>query len=211
MKIDVYSSTGAKTGTRELPVALFGARINAGLMHQAVVLQQSNRRSAIAHAKSRAEVRGSTKKVYQQKGTGRARRGPIRSPVLRGGGKAFGPKRDRNFTKLMPKAMRHVALVSCLSQQAKNGAILGLENYPETVKTKTFHGLLRKLPVEIGRRLLIVVPAKHEALALSSRNVPRVKVITAAYLNPEDVLTARSIVFVGDAIDRAAAVFSPAA
>ena len=208
MTIDVYSATGTKKGTQELPADLFGTRVNRDLMHQAVVMQQSNRRNPIAHAKNRSEVQGSTKKSYQQKHTGRARRGSVRSPLLRGGGKAFGPKKDANFTKDMPRAMRHAALRSSLTIQAKNGIIFGLENYPDTIKTKAFHDLLKKLPVQIGRRLLFVIPEKHNALWMSSRNVPRIKVITAAYLNPEDVLNSKSIVFVGDAIDRAAKIFS---
>lgn len=208
MKIDVYTATGTKKGTRELPEGLFGTRVNMDLMHQAVLMQQGNRRAPIAHAKKRSEVQGSTKKVYGQKHTGNARRGPIRSPLLKGGGKAFGPKKDANFTRDMPRAMRHAALRSCLSVQAKNGVILGLEDYPETIKTKAFHDLLKKLPVQVGRRLLFVVPAKHDALWMSSRNIPRVKVLRADYLNPEDVLLAKSIIFVGDSIDRAAKVFS---
>ena len=75
MKIDVYSATGAKTGSLDLPAVLFEATINQGLMHQAVVMQQSNRRRPIAHVKNRGEVIGTTKKAYAQKGTGRARRG----------------------------------------------------------------------------------------------------------------------------------------
>ncbi len=207
MTIDVYSATGTKKGTRELPAALFGARVNMDLMHQAVVMQQSNRRNPVAHAKNRGEVLGSTKKLYAQKHTGRARRGPGRSPLLRGGGKAFGPRKDANFTKNMPKVMRHEALISCLSHQAKAGAILGLESYPDTIKTKTFFDLLKKLPVDIGRRLLFVVPEKHHALWMSSRNVYRVKIVQANYLNPEDVLLARSIIFVGDAVEKAEAIF----
>lgn len=208
MKIDLYSATGTKKGSLDLPEALFGVRVNMDLMHQAVLLQQSNRRRAIAHVKTRGEVRGSTKKVSPQKGTGRARRGPVRSPLLKGGGKTFGPRNDANFTKDMPREMRHAALRSCLSLRAREGALLGLENYPETIKTKTLHQLLQKLPVEIGRRILFVVPERHEGLTMSSRNVPRVKIITAAYLNPEDVLLAKNIVFVGDAVDRAAKVFA---
>src|SRR3989338_6068720 len=109
MKIDVYSATGAKKGSLDLPATLFEAAINQGLMHQAVVMQQSNRRRPIAHAKNRGEVIGSTKKMFAQKGTGRARRGPLRSPLLRGGGKAFGPRSNRNYHKDMPKTMRRVA------------------------------------------------------------------------------------------------------
>ncbi len=207
MTIDVYSATGSKNGTVDLPETLFGARINHGLMHQAVVAQQSNRRTAIAHTKNRGEVQGSTRKLYAQKHTGRARRGSIRSPLLRGGGKAFGSRNNENFIKDMPKSMRRAALFSCLSWQAKKGAILGLEEYPDTVKTKQMHGLLTKLPVDIGRKILIVLPARHKGIEFSTRNIQGIKTITAAYLNPEDILNARHIIFVSDSIKKADEIF----
>lgn len=208
MTIDIYSATGTKKGTLSLPESLFGARINHGLIHQAVMLQQSNRRMPIAHAKNRNEVAGSSRKLYAQKHTGRARRGSIRSPLLRGGGKAFGPRSTQNFRKDMPRSMRHAALAACLSFQAKKGAIVGLEGYADTVKTKDFAALLSKLPLQHGRRVLIVVPQDHKGIRLSSRNIPRVKSIIASYLNPEDVVNARTIIFVGDAIERAVSIFT---
>lgn len=207
MTIDVYTATGEKQGTLELPAALFGAPINMGLMHQAVVMQQSNRRAAIAHTKTRGEIRGSTRKLFPQKGTGRARRGPVRSPLLKGGNKAFGPRNTANFIKKMPHGMRRAALLSCLSAQAKRGAILGLASYPDTVKTKAAAMLLRKLPVELGRPILVVTPGPHRGLMLSIRNLPRVKAIMAAYLNPEDVLKARHLIFLTEAITKAEEVF----
>lgn len=206
MKIDVYSATGAKKGSLDLPAVLFEAAINQGLMHQAVVMQQSNRRRPIAHAKNRGEVVGSTKKMFAQKGTGRARRGPPRSPLLKGGGKAFGPRSDRNFSKDMPKTMRRVALLSALSAQAKHGSIVGLESYPDTVKTKDAAATLKKMPVQSGR-ILIVTPGRHKGIALSTRNIPNVRAISAAYLNPEDVLGARHIIFFVDAIAEAEKMF----
>src|SRR5579864_8288248 len=109
MKVDVYTSTGTKSGSVDLPEQLFGVPVNRGLMHLALMRQQSNRRHPIAHVKNRGEVFGSTKKMYQQKGTGRARRGASRSPLLRGGGKTFGPRNDANFQKDMPKKMRRAA------------------------------------------------------------------------------------------------------
>lgn len=207
MQVDLYTATGTKKGSLELPAALFATKVNQGLMHQAVVMQQANRRSAIAHAKGRGEVVGSTKKLFQQKGTGRARRGPLRSPVMRGGGKSFGPKSDRNFSKDMPKKMRHAALRSCLSFQAKQNVIFGLEGIGSDAKTKAAHALLSKLPVELGRRILIVSPEKNSALQLSMRNIPGVKVIQAAYLNPEDVLVSRHIIFFPDAVKKAEEMF----
>ena len=208
MQIPVYSLTGEKKGTQALPESLFAAKLQNGLMHQALVMQQSNRRQSPAHAKTRGEVVGSTKKVYQQKHTGRARRGPVRSPTVRGGGKAFGPRNDRNFTKRMPKEMRHAAIRACLSFQAKREGIMGLEGFPESIKTKQVHGFLSKVPVELGRRILFVLPGAHKALQLSARNIPGVMTVDAAYLNPEQILLARSVIFVGDSIARAEAIFA---
>ena len=201
MTIDVYSATGKKSGSIELPPAIFGVAVNKGLMHLALLRQQSNRRRAIAHVKTRGEVVGSTKKLFQQKGTGRARRGPVRSPLLKGGGKTFGPRNNANFTKDMPKKMRRAALFSCLSDAAsRSGCLLALEAYPDDTKTKNFFSLLKALPLEIGRRIVIVLPSHHEGLERSARNIPRVKTLLAAYLNPEDIITARHIIFVADAI-----------
>jgi len=208
MNIDVFTSTGEKKGTVTLPAALFEAPAKMSLLHQALVRQQSNRRSAIAHSKNRSEIQGSTRKLFKQKGTGRARRGPIRSPLLRGGNKAFGPRSNANFIKQLPKTMRRAALFGCLSLQAKKGTIIGLQDYPATIKTKQAFALLGKLPVEIGRPILVVAPEKQDGLMLSLRNVPRVKVILAAYLNPEDVLHARHIIFLVDAIKKAEEIFT---
>ncbi len=207
MKIDVYTATGTKNGSVELPASLFEAPINKGLMHLALVRQQSNRRHSIAHVKHRGEVVGSTKKMFQQKGTGRARRGPLRSPLLRGGGKAFGPRNESNFFKGMPKKMRRAALFSCLSMKAQEGVVLGLENYPDTVKTKQFLGMLKKMPVELGRRIVIVLAERHRGIEMSARNIPRVKTIFAQYLNPEDVLGSNHIIFLVDALKVAEETF----
>jgi large subunit ribosomal protein L4 len=200
MKIDVFSSAGTKTGSMDLPSALFEAPVRQGLMHLALLRQQGNRRRAIAHVKHRGEVAGSTRKLFQQKGTGNARRGSIRSPLLRGGGKAFGPRSNANFHRDMPRKMRRAALASCLSLKAKEGAIVGLESYPDTVKTKEFKNLLEKMKLSIGRRIVIVTSKKHRGVELSARNIPRVKTLLASYLNPEDLLNATHVVFMVDAI-----------
>ena len=207
MKIDVYAINGTKKGSVELPKSIFEARINEGLMHQFLLLQRGNRRRSIAHTKGRGEIRGSTRKLYAQKGTGRARRGPIRSPLLRGGSKAFGPTKAHNFQKDMPRAMRRSALRSCLSMQAKHGAIVGLEKGPDIMKTKEMHFFLKKLPIELGRPILVVLPEKDEKLTRSVSNIPRVKTVLASYLNPEDVLGAHRIVFLVEAIKKAEEVF----
>jgi large subunit ribosomal protein L4 len=207
MQIDVYSATGSKVKSLDLPASLFGSEVNWGLMHQAVVMQQSNRRQSPAHVKTRGEVQGSTKKMFSQKHTGQARRGPVRSPTLRGGGKAFGPRNDKNYTKDMPRQMRHAAMRSALSLQAGKNAVIGIDNYPETIKTKAVSDLLKKLPVEYGRKILVVTPGKHKALGLSARNIAGVKTVDASYLNVEDVLNARHVIFLTEAIKKADEIF----
>jgi large subunit ribosomal protein L4 len=208
MRVDLFTSAGTKKGTLELPEALFGGKINAGLMHLAVVRQQANRRRPIAHVKTRGEVRGSTRKLFQQKGTGRARRGPIRSPLLRGGGRAFGPRNERNFRKDMPKSMRRSALLSALAHAARMGKIVALEKYEGDAKTKSVVTLLSKLPITSGRRVLVVLPCHEVSLERGARNVPRVKTLLAPYLNPEDLLGSHHIVFLVDAIKVAEDTFA---
>jgi large subunit ribosomal protein L4 len=208
MQISVYTATGTKSGSLELPAGLFEAPVNKGLMHLALIRQQSNRRCAIAHVKNRGEIVGSTKKLFKQKHTGKARRGPIRSPLMKGGGKAFGPRNNANFIKEMPKKMRRAALFSCLSFRAQEeGALLALENYGGEVKTKTFMSLFEKLPVIHGRKIVFVVSEKNPAFELSARNVPGVKILSAKYLNPEDILGAKNIVFFVDAVKLAEETF----
>jgi large subunit ribosomal protein L4 len=207
MQIDIFSPTGSKVKSQDLPESLFGSEVNWGLMHQAVVMQQGNRRQSAAHVKTRGEVAGSTKKLFAQKHTGNARRGPVRSPTLRGGGKAFGPRNTMNPVRDMPRKMRHAALRSALSLQASKKAVLGVENYPDDVKTKTVSELLKKLPVEYGRKILLVTPGAHNALYLSARNIAGVKTVAAAYLNIEDVLNSRHVIFLTDAIVKAEELF----
>lgn len=208
MTIDVYTSTGSKKGTATLPSKLFEAPINEGLMHQAVVRVQSNRRNTVANTKKRGEISGSTRKLFQQKGTGRARRGQIRSAVLRGGNKPFGPLKNANYTKDMPQKMRRKALASALSAKAKEGTILGLESYPETISTKDASAMLQKMPVELGRKILIVTPEKHAHLCLSTGNIPAVETVMAQYLNPEMILGASHVIFMVDALKKAEEVFA---
>lgn len=207
MTIDVYSATGSKKGTRDIPAGLLEERANKGLIHQAVLMQQQNAKRPVAHVKKRDEVVGSTRKILQQKGSGNARRGPLRSPVMRGGGKAWGPRNTRTFARSMPKEMRHAAVRASISLQAKNGTIMGLESYGNEIKTKAAFALLKKMPVDIGRRIIFVLPESHEGLSVSVRNIPGVQTILASYLNPRDVMLARHLIFVGDALDKAEAVF----
>ena len=104
--------------------------------------------------------------------------------------------------------MRRKALASCLSLKARDGVIVGLEDYPNEIKTKKVTELLKKLPVEPGRSILFVVPERHDDLTWSVRNLQRVKTVQAAYLNPEDVLKSHHIIFIVDAIKKAEEIFA---
>lgn len=207
MQIDIFSATGSKVKSMDLPASLFGSPVNFGLMHQAVVMLQANRRQSPAHVKTRGEVQGSTRKILPQKHTGGARHGGVRNPLMRGGGKIFGPRNNKNYTKDMPQKMRHAALRSALTLQASKNAVLGLESYPEDIKTKAVAALLKKMPVDFGRKILLVTPGTHKALYLSARNIKGVKTVAASTLNIEDVLNARHVIFLTDAIAQAEAVF----
>ncbi len=206
MKLDLYKSTGEKKGTVEVSDAMFAVKVNPELMRLALVRQQGNARKAIAHTKTRADVRGGGKKPWRQKGTGRARSGSTRSPVWPGGGVAFGPKSNRNFETRMPKTARRGALFSALSQQAQGANIFALEEPKmDSPKTKTFVSLLKKLPVK--RSALLVLPERNRNLEKSAANVPNVTPILVNYLNVFDVLKHEKIMFLAPALKKAEELF----
>jgi large subunit ribosomal protein L4 len=208
MKIDVYTSDGAKKGTKTLPAELFGVEINVGLMHDAATRQQANSRVVTAATKTRSNVKGGGAKPWRQKGTGRARQGSIRSAQWRGGGVIFGPDQDRNYSKQMPKKMRRKALLSALSARANDKIIAGLESFEnDTPKTKMIADLFQK--IGYGRNVLIVIGSSNPMLEKSVRNLQNVKLIRANYLNIVDIMSADHILFVADALEKAQEIFSP--
>lgn len=201
MKATIYSQTGEQKGEITLNKDIFEVEINEGLIHQMLLLQQTNSRQAIAHTKTRGEVSGGGRKPYRQKGTGRARHGSSRTPIHRGGGIVFGPRNVRNFTIAMPKKQRRKALFCALSSKAKDHSILVLENYEtEDPKTKEFAAMLKKLPVD--RDALFVIPEKNELIQKSARNVKNVKTVLAGYLNIQDILKFKSLIFLKDSLPK---------
>lgn len=201
MKIDLYKQTGEKSGTLELPKEIFETRFNKDLIHQALVRQLSNGRVAIAHTKTRGDVRGGGRKPFRQKGTGNARQGTIRAPQMKGGGIVFGPNKNRNFEKDMPKKQRRKALFSALSVKAKNGEILALEGYEaKEAKTNDFAKMLKKLPIE--RNVLVVIPEKNTIVQKSSANIPFVKTILVNYINIQDLQKYQKVLLFKAAIEK---------
>ncbi|MCP4361062.1 MAG: 50S ribosomal protein L4 [Chloroflexi bacterium] len=186
MNIPVYNMAGEEVSNVELPATIFEAKINRGLMHQALVRQLANARLGTRKVKGRSEVRYSTAKIYRQKGTGNARHGSRRAPIFVGGGVAHGPQ-VRKHTKNMPRKMRRAALRSALSVKASNGEIVVLDDLSlDTPRTKEIVSLLDRL-VE-GNSTLILLADRNENVERSARNLPDVKILRASYLNIRDLL-----------------------
>lgn len=206
-KITLYNQQGEKTGDVQVSDAIFGAKFNQDLVHQALVRQQANARvSEITYTKTKGEVRGGGKKPYPQKGTGRARQGSIRNPHWKGGGVAFGPKNDRNYSQMMPKKQRRLAIFSALSAKLKDGKIIAVDKYEaKEVKTKNFMAMLHKLPIE--KDVLILIPEKDATIQKSSANLPFVKTMLVNYLNIRDLQRFDQILFFEKALKKMEELF----
>lgn len=188
-KIDVYNQEGKVVSATLLPKEIFEIPVNTDLIHQVVVSQMANKRIPIAHTKTRAEVRGGGKKPWRQKGTGRARAGSIRSPIWRGGGVTFGPRKTRVFKKKIPKKMRKKALFMVLSAKAKENLIIILDSLKiNKPKTRLMAEILNKLPIR-NVSCLLALPKKEESIIRAARNIPKVKTIQARDLNTLDLLS----------------------
>ncbi len=189
MMAEVYNQQGKKAGQARLPKEIFEVKMNSDLVHQVVVSQMANRRQKIAQTKTRAEVRGGGRKPWAQKGTGRARAGTIRSPLWRGGGVTFGPRKEKVFKKKIPRKIKRKALLMVLSAKAKNNLLTLLEELKiEKPKTKMISEILNKLPSK-QKSTLIVLSEVNRNLILAARNLPRVEVIQARDLNALDLLS----------------------
>lgn len=174
--------------------------VNSDLIHQVVVSQMANRRRDIAHTKDRSEVRGGGRKPWVQKGTGRARHGSIRSPLWRGGGVTFGPRKDKVFKKQIPKKMRKKALFMVLTGKMRNNLLLLIDEMKiETGKTKDVFNILKKLPVKGS--VLIAQPYYDKRLVLATRNIPEVETMEARELNVLDLLSFKYLVMPKESVE----------
>src|SRR2546426_658924 len=172
----VFDAEGKGTGTVELPAAVFGIKPHAAVVHEVLIAQLANRRAGTGGTKTRGEVSGSTRKIWRQKGTGRARHGSRKAPIFVGGGITFGP-RPRDYTQKTPQKVRHLAVRSALSAKAAAGQIVVIEPLAlEEPRTKVIAGLLRQLPA--GGKTLIVTPGKDAVQRLFNVRVMKVNTIT---------------------------------
>ena len=195
--LDVQNVKGKQISQVEVADDIFSVPVKPGVLHEVVTMQLANRRAGTAAVKHRSDIRGSGKKLYRQKGTGRARRGDIKSPLLRGGGVVFGPD-GRNYKYQVPKKVKRLALKMALSSKLNEKELVVLDRFDlKEIKTKEFVGVMDALKLKSA---LIVTDGKNENLELSSRNVQDVKVLRSEGLNVYDILKYRTLVLVEPAI-----------
>jgi large subunit ribosomal protein L4 len=195
--LDVQNVNGKKISQIELADDVFSVPGKSSILHEVVTMQLSNRRSGTAAVKHRSDVRGSGRKLFRQKGTGRARRGDIKAPLLRGGGVVFGPD-GRNYKYQVPKKVKKLALKMALSSKLNANELMVLDQFKlEEIKTKEFVNVLEALNLNSA---LIVTDEKNENLELSSRNVQDIKVLRCEGLNVYDILKYRTLVLLEPAV-----------
>lgn len=189
MKAKVYNTAGESVREVELDPAIFGIAPKPALVQRAVVAQMANARQAIAHTKTRGDVRGGGKKPWRQKGTGRARHGSIRSPLWVGGGITFGPRSTQNFAVRINKKEKRKALCMTLSDKAQADRLILLDQLSLAApKTKLVTGVLKHFAQLKKKRALLVQPKADQTLWKASRNLPNVSMALANTLNVVDVL-----------------------
>jgi large subunit ribosomal protein L4 len=199
--VDIFNLKRDKVGSIELPDAVFGVEVRENLMHEVVVAQLASKRAGTHAGKERAAVRGSTHKIYKQKGTGRARHGGIRAPNFVGGGRAHPPK-PQDFSRRAPRRVRLAALKSALSLLVKEGRLTVVENFElEAIKTKALAGILEVLKPE-QKRTLVVDGKDNEKLRLSLRNLNRNLFLPPEGVNVYDLLRHDHLVVSKQAIEQ---------
>lgn len=200
MQIDVYNQKGEKTGKISLSDAVFSVPFNEAVVHQALVMQLANRRQGTVDTKTRAEVAKSTRKLFNQKHTGRARRGSAKSPLLKGGGVAFGPH-QRSYRQAMPKKMRRLALKCVLSAKASSGDLKIVDKF-ELNEPNSKKVLDMLVALGIDTSVIIATGGVEDYAFKSARNIVAVKMVLASLLNVADLLSCKGLVMTADAVKK---------
>ncbi|MBI2032074.1 MAG: 50S ribosomal protein L4 [Candidatus Levybacteria bacterium] len=203
LSVGVYDSKGKLSGKISLPKEIFGAKINEKLMAQAVRVYLANQRQGTVSTKTRGEVRGSSRKIYKQKGTGRARHGSIRAPIFVHGGLVFGPK-PNDFSLKLPKKMKKAALFSALSAKTADGEVKVLSGIEKLKpKTKNMALIINSIFKDDKKRkaLLVLAEEKTENLWKIARNIEGISVLPASSLNTYEVLVNKDILLMKEAIE----------
>ncbi len=204
MKADVFDLENKKVDTIELPDAVFGAKWNPSLVKQVLLAQVANRRKPWAHVKDRSEIRGGGKKPWRQKGTGRARHGSIRSPLWIGGGKAHGPRSERDYSQKVNKKMKQGALFAVLSKKAKDNDLRVYDSLTlKEPKTKILMQVLGKIAVQNAKNKkfdLMIVPNEITNLKKAGSALLKFHVASPKSLNVYDLLNYKRIYVDRDAV-----------
>ena len=195
--VDVLNSKAEKVSQTDLADTIFNVPVKPNVLHEVVTMQLASRRSGSASVKHRSDIRGSGRKLFRQKGTGRARRGDIKAPLLRGGGSVFGPD-PKSYAYKVPKKVRRMALKMALSIKLSEDSLVVLDELDfDKIKTKEFIKVMNALNMN---NALFITDKKNENLELSARNVPDVKVLRIEGLNVYDILKYKSLVLLESSI-----------
>jgi len=195
--VDVQNQKGENVSQVDLADSIFNIEVKQDLLHEVVKMQLANRRSGSASVKRRSEVSGSQAKLFRQKGTGRARRGNIKSPLLRGGGVAFGPG-ENNYTLKVSKKKRKTALKMALSSKLSDNTLIVVDRIElDQIKTKKFKEITESLKIT---KALIVIDEADKKLELSARNLSGIKVLKKEGLNVYDILKYQNLIIMESSI-----------
>ena len=197
--VKVVDTSGSEKESIDLNAAVFDIEPNVGLVHQVAVTLMANQRQGNAETKVRHEVTGGGRKPFRQKGTGNARQGSIREPHMRGGGVVFGPHK-RSYRKQIPLKMSRKALCCVLTDRLRNDELCVLDQLKlDTARTQPMQDLFQALAPE-GRKTLLVTAENEANIVASSRNMERLTVRTASDVNALDVLSAKRVIVLQDAL-----------
>lgn len=196
----VLDKKGKETTHIELSQDIFGKKVNADILHQAVLMYQASQRQGTVSTKERSDVSGGGKKPYRQKGTGRARQGTTRAPQFIGGGVVFGPH-PRDFGYALPKKMRRIALRESLNAKYQDKQLIFIGELKERfAKTKDFANILSTL--NLSGKILGILDGSDPSIALASRNIPRFEMLRADDVTAYDILRNKYLLLTKTAFDK---------
>jgi len=207
-QVNLYNLEAKEIGTFDLANGVFDIEPNQQVMFDAIIMQQASLRQGTHKVKSRREVSGGGKKPFRQKGTGRARQGSSRSPQMRGGGIAFGPK-PRSYSYKLNRKVRRLALRSALSEKAISENVIVLDSIKmDSIKTKDFVNVMSSFGLERKTIFVVDMADDFDNAYFSMRNIPNVIMLTVEGLNTYDVVNANKLVFTKAAAEKAGEVLA---
>jgi large subunit ribosomal protein L4 len=208
-KVKIFNTEGKAVGDKNLRDDVFAVAVSPELVHEVMVSVEADARKPYAHTKTRGKVRGGGKKPWRQKGTGRARHGSRRSPIWTGGGITFGPDKNRDYSKKVNRKAKRTAATMLLSDKVANERLVLVDAYGvKDGKTKELAAVLSKLPVEAGKRTVVVSPETDVMLRRSAGNIPGVTLRNIGDLGFMDLLNCQYLVMTADAAEKIEAKYS---